>query len=86
MSAHGVFLAKDGASLFYLTNEGLGGHGLPPDHPNRTRSIREVRGGSEVGLYALSNVAEGGESWLPAAVIAACQQVLTDAGYSPEDV
>ena len=83
-SPHGVFLTKAGASSFYLAAEGLGGYGLPDDHPNRAHFIREVRGGHEVGSYAISSVAEGGETWLPDVVIAETRRLLTAAGYAPE--
>lgn len=82
---HGVFLAKDVASLFYLSSEGMGGSGLPPDHPNQSRSISEVRGGHVMGSYAISAVAEGGVAWMPAVVIATCRRMLADSGYLSED-
>jgi hypothetical protein len=60
------FICKDGASNYYLVNEGMGGFLNPPNHPEHTYSIQEFRGGHEVGSYSLTSAAR--DEYLPALV------------------
>ena len=66
------FICKEGASNYYLVDEGMGGFLCPPEHAAHKFSIREDRGGHEVGGYSL----ECNESWLPAAVKHTMAQTL----------
>jgi hypothetical protein len=79
--APGDLLAILGEDFFYLTESGHRGEGLPPDHPNRTHSIASFRHGRPWNRFAISDVAEGSDTWLPDAVRRTCERLLVTAGY-----
>jgi len=59
-------ICKQGASNYYLVNDGMGGFLNPPGHPEHAYSIQEFSKGHEVGSYSLS--AAMSESWMPSKV------------------
>lgn len=68
------FICKQGASNYYLVNDGMGGLLNPPTHPEHTYSIQEFRGGHEVGFYSLSSCLSS--EWMPRAVKGAAKGIL----------
>lgn len=57
------FICKDGASCFYLQQEGMGCFLNPPGDAEHKYSIIEERGGHAVGFYSLRSAIK--ETWIP---------------------
>lgn len=57
------FIVKQGASNYYLVDNGMGGAFNPPQDAEHNYSIAEFRGGHEVGGYSLSGAIDS--QWMP---------------------
>lgn len=68
------FICKQGASNYYLVNDGMGGFLNPPNHPEHDYSIIECRGGHEVGSMSLSYASTC--EYLPGAVRGTAKGIL----------
>lgn len=78
------FLARDGASLYYLDDSGAGGFLRPPGHAEHSQSILTVRGGHEFGWASLSYAA-GDDNGCPVAVRRAARNALRANPGDPTD-
>ena len=79
---YGKFLIARGEENYYLYDGAHHSEGLPPDHPNQGHFIGLSRDDGKMIRFAISDVVEGSDTWLPPEVKDVCVSLMVEAGYT----